>query len=181
MSHLGFEDGQYPANALPGFIAGSDGQALLNGDHIPQTPEQLLAAISSYKTRVSELEVINDFLERRLSQFDQYGAPPQEPQDPAAAQAEAQLRAELVGATQTNAQLRSDLESATQTNEQLRSDLEESHRRENMLKRRLEEIEQEMKEASEAIQTQEDGRAAKRPRIDEAPPKPEELTPPAGA
>lgn len=174
----GFEDGQYPANVLPGF--GIDGQAatLLNGDHLPQTPEQLLAAISSYKTRVSELEVINDFLERRLSQFDQYGAQPQEPQE-GAAQAEAQLRSELEIATQANAQLRVELESATQTNTQLRSDLDESHRRENMLKRRLEDLEVEMRTASETIDFQEDGRAAKRPRVEESPPKAEELTPPA--
>ncbi|KAL8296995.1 hypothetical protein RB597_006208 [Gaeumannomyces tritici] len=149
----GFEDGQYPANALPGF--GIDGQAtaLLNGDHLPQTPEQLLAAISSYKTRVSELEVINDFLERQLSQ--------------------------LEVATQTNAQLRVELESTTQINEQLRNDLDESHRRENMLKRRLEDLEVEMRTASETIDFQEDGRAAKRPRVEESAPKAEELTPPA--
>lgn len=178
---LGFEDGQYPANVLPGF--GIDGQAaaLLNGDHLPQTPEQLLAAISSYKTRVSELEVINDFLERRLSQFDQYGAQPQEPPQEGAAQTEAQLRSELEAATQANTQLRIELESATQINTQLRSDLDESHRRENMLKRRLEDLEVEMRTASETIDFQEEGRAAKRPRVDESPPKAEELTPPAAA
>ncbi|KLU81419.1 GATA type zinc finger protein Asd4 [Magnaporthiopsis poae ATCC 64411] len=177
----GFEDGQYPANVLPGF--GIDGQAaaLLNGDHLPQTPEQLLAAISSYKTRVSELEVINDFLERRLSQFDQYGAQPQEPPQEGAAQTEAQLRSELEAATQANTQLRIELESTMQTNTQLRSDLEESHRRENMLKRRLEDLEVEMRTASETIDFQDEGRAAKRPRVDGSPPKTEELTPPAAA
>ncbi|KAL8385853.1 hypothetical protein RB599_007630 [Gaeumannomyces hyphopodioides] len=177
----GFEDGQYPANVLPGF--GIDGQAaaLLNGDHLPQTPEQLLAAISSYKTRASELEVINDFLQRRLSQFDQYTAQPQEASQEAVAQAEAQLQSELEVATQTNAQLRVELESATQTNAQLRSDLDESHRRENMLKRRLEDLEVEMRTASETIDFQEDGRAAKRPRVEESPPRAEELTPPTVA
>lgn len=194
----GFEDGQYPANVLPGFgVPGSSDQtALLNGE-IPQTPEQLLAAISSFKTRVSELEVINDFLERRLLTYDSYGAQPHDGQDGGIGQGDAQLRSQVESLTQSESQLRSELEQARAEAEQLRfkadeadqlraefdqirAELDESHRRENMMKRRLEDVELENKLlVNNVSEVEDDGRPLKRPRIEEAAPVPEELTPPS--
>ncbi|TLD31230.1 hypothetical protein PspLS_02873 [Pyricularia sp. CBS 133598] len=194
----GFEDGQYPANVLPGFglPGSSDQSALLNGE-IPQTPEQLLAAISSFKTRVSELEVINDFLERRLLTYDSYGGQPQDGQDGGVAQGDAQLRSQVESLTQSESQLRTELEQARAETEQLRfkadeadqlraeaeqlrAELEESHRRENMMKRRLEDVELENKLLMNNVPgVEEDGRPSKRPRIEEAAPVAEELTPPS--
>jgi len=137
------DDGHYQGQTLGFGIAGtSPGRAAspLNGD-APQTQEQLIAAVSSLKTRVSELEVINDFMQRQLAVPGYNTA--QEGQDNAN-QVEAQLRAQV---------------------DQLTSQLEESHRRENMLKRRLDELEAEM-QAKAALEIHENDRAAKRPRLD---------------
>jgi len=138
------DDGQYQGQSLGFGLAGaSPGRATspLNGD-APQTPEQLMAAVSSLKTRVSELEVINDFMQRQLA-VPGYNTS-QEGQD-GTGQVEAQLRAQV---------------------EQLTSQLEESHRRENMLKRRLDDLEAEM-QAKAALEIHDNDRAAKRPRLAE--------------
>ena len=108
----------------------------MNGERL-ETQEQLIAANASLKTRISELEVINDFMQRRLQVEDT--------------------------TTQADA-LRAQLEQASQAEIQLKSQLEESHRRENMLKRRLDELELELKEAKEVADAYDNGRA-KKPRI----------------
>jgi GATA-binding protein len=118
----------------------------LNGDRhldVPQTHEQLIAANSALKTRVSELELIHELFRGRLSQLEQDEATARRGQE-TSGQAEAQLRAQLEA-------------SAKQ--------LEESHRRENNLKRRLDELELELKEAKEAIEASDSGRAAKKLRV----------------
>lgn len=147
----GVEDSQLHGQSLPGFAvsAASPGRAAspMNGERldIPQTHEALLAANSSLKTRVSELEVINDFIRGRLEQYESYGAGPREGQE----------------AGPTEAQLRTQLDNLTKSEGQLRTQLEESHRRENNLKRRLDEMEVELKEAKEALEVHENGRAKK--------------------
>ncbi len=157
------DDAQYQAQSLTGFgmadAAASAGRAPspLNGDRldVPQTPDQLMASL---RTRVSELEVINDFMQRRLAMAEYTSA--QEGQD-ANGQTEAQqLRAQLD-------QLKTQLEQSTQSESQLKMQLEESHRRENMLKRRLDEMEKELDAKSAAGTQEESERAAKKPRLDD--------------
>ncbi|QUC20261.1 uncharacterized protein UV8b_04502 [Ustilaginoidea virens] len=107
-----------------------------NGDRdMPQTHEQLIAHNSSLKTRVSELEVINELFRGRLSQLEQQ-------------EAAARRGQEVAGVEQT--QLREQLEATQQSETQLRAQLEDSHRRENILKRRLDELELELKAAKDA-------------------------------
>ncbi|UNI21602.1 GATA zinc finger protein 3 [Purpureocillium takamizusanense] len=133
---------------------GADGGSPMNGDRsldTPQTHEQLIAHNSSLKTRVSELEVINELFRGRLSQLEQQ-------------EAAARRGQEVAGAEQT--QLRTQLEAVQESEAQLRAQLEDSHRRENNLKRRLDELELELKEAQDAVATQSD-RPAKRPRLEE--------------
>jgi GATA-binding protein len=87
----------------------------MNGDRhldVPQTYEQLIAANSSLKTRVSELEVINELFRGRVTQLEQ---------DEANARRGEEMRRE--------------------SEHNLRILLEESHRRENMFKKRLDEYE----------------------------------------
>lgn len=117
----------------------------------PQTHEQLIAHNSSLKTRVSELEVINELFRGRLSQLEQQ-------------EAAARRGQEVAGVEQT--QLREQLEATQESEAQLRAQLEDSHRRENNLKRRLDELELEFQIASG---TPEAGlnRPNKRPRVDE--------------
>ncbi|GAB0138834.1 hypothetical protein EsDP_00007056 [Epichloe bromicola] len=117
----------------------------------PQTHEQLIAHNSSLKTRVSELEVINELFRGRLSQLEQQ-------------EAAARRGQEVAGVEQT--QLREQLEATQESEAQLRAQLEDSHRRENNLKRRLDELELEFQIASG---TPEAGlnRSNKRPRVDE--------------
>ncbi len=155
------DDAQYQAQTLAGFaVAGADhGRAPspLNGERMdmPQTQEQLIAANASLKTRVSELEVINDFLQRRMAMGQEYGGGGHEGQEANGHQVESQ-------------QLRAQLEQSAQAEVQLRSQLEESHRRENMLKRRLDEMETELRETKDAaaLEAYDDGAArAKRPRL----------------
>ncbi|KAJ9154810.1 GATA type zinc finger protein asd-4 [Pleurostoma richardsiae] len=147
----GVEDPQLQAQSLPGFAvsAPSPGRAPspLNGERldVPQTHEQILAANSSLKTRVSELEVINDFIRGRLEQLETYQATQREGAEPS--QAEAQLRAQL--------------EATTKSETELRAQLEDSHRRENNLKRRLDELEVELKETKDSLEAYESGRAKK--------------------
>lgn len=100
----------------------------------PQTHEQLIAHNSSLKTRVSELEVINELFRGRLSQLEQQ-------------EAAARRGQEVAGAEQT--QLRTQLEATLESEAQLGAQLEDSHRRENNLKRRLDELEEELRAAKE--------------------------------
>ncbi|KAM4056969.1 GATA zinc finger domain-containing protein [Hirsutella rhossiliensis] len=135
--------------------AGPDGSAgsPMNGDRTldtPQTHEQLIAHNSSLKTRVSELEVINELFRGRLSQLEQQ-------------EAAARHGQEVAGVEQT--QLRTELEIYRESEAQLRTQLEDSHRRENILKRRLDELELELNEAKEALEAPHD-RPAKKPRVE---------------
>ena len=154
----GMDDAQFQAQSLSGFpvSGGSPGRATspLNGDRFdtPPTQESLMAANASLKTRVSELEFIQELYRGRLQQL--------ETDEASARQAQ-----EVSG--KTEAQLRSQLESTGQTESQLRDELEESHRRENMLKRRLDELELELKETKESLEAYENGRA-KKPRLDDS-------------
>ncbi|KAI9880116.1 MAG: hypothetical protein M1830_005361 [Pleopsidium flavum] len=91
----------------------------LNDRHLepPQTYESLLAANTSLKTRVSELEVINDLFRGRVAELEQ--------SDANARNGEMMLR---------------------ETDDQLRRALDETQRREDHLKRRLDEVEREVVE-----------------------------------
>ncbi|PHH72730.1 hypothetical protein CDD80_4291 [Ophiocordyceps camponoti-rufipedis] len=138
-----------------GATGGADGSggSPMNGDRsldAPQSQEQLIALNSSLKTRVSELEVINELFRGRLSQLEQQ-------------EAAARRGQEVAGAEQSH--LRSEIEAHQETEMQLRAQLEDSHRRENNLKRRLDELELELKEARGNRDDLPD-RAAKRPRLE---------------
>ncbi len=90
----------------------------LNGVHgleVPLTFEQLIAQNSSLKTRVSELEVINELFRGRVSQLEQ---------DEANARRGEEMRRE--------------------SEQDLMRRLEESQRRENQLKHRLDDVEREL-------------------------------------
>lgn len=92
----------------------------LNGAHgleVPQTYEQLIAQNSSLKTRVSELEVINELFRGRVTQLEQ---------------------------DESNARRGEEMRRESEHNLSLR--LEESQRRENQLKRRLDDVERELSE-----------------------------------
>lgn len=111
-----------PLNAHMHLRAPSPGrsESSINGDRsmdAPQTYEQLLAANSSLKTRVSELEVINELFRGRVTQLEQ---------DEANARRGEEMR--------RDAEL------------QARGLLEDSQRRENQLKRRLDDLEREVAE-----------------------------------
>lgn len=80
-----------------------------------QTPEQLIAENSSLKTRVSELEVINELFRGRVTQLEQ---------DEANARRGEEMRRE--------------------SEHTLIARLDESQRRENQLKRRLDDVEREL-------------------------------------
>ncbi|KAI3398830.1 hypothetical protein diail_8521 [Diaporthe ilicicola] len=125
----------------------------MNGEGVPQTPEELLALNSGLKTRIDELEVINDLIQRRLQHYETYGTGA----GPAAGNG-------LDGgheAAQAEAQLRAQIEALAASEAQLRSQLDESHRRENSMKRRLDEMELELNEAKESLESHENGRAKK--------------------
>ena len=92
----------------------------LNGSHgleVPQTYEQLIASNSSLKTRVSELEVINELFRGRVAQLEQ---------------------------DENNA--RRGEEMRHKSEQDLMRRLEESQRRENQLKHRLDDVEQQLSE-----------------------------------
>jgi len=91
----------------------------LNGSglEVPQTYEQLIAQNSGLKTRVSELEVINELFRGRVTQLEQ---------DEANARRGEEMRRE--------------------SEQNLMQRLEESQRRENQLKRRLDDLEREVGE-----------------------------------
>jgi GATA-binding protein, other eukaryote len=124
----------------------------MNGEGVPQTSEELLAMNSGLKTRIDELEVINDLIQRRLQHYETYGTGA----GPAAGNG-----LEGHDVAQAEAQLRAQVEALSASEAQLRSQLEESHRRENSMKRRLDEMELELKEAKEALEVHDNGRAKK--------------------
>jgi len=141
MVYPDMDGSQFPQQAGMAFaMSSADGRVAteLNGEH-PPTQEALLADNASLKTRVSELEVIQELYRGRLQQLEQDEA----------------------NARQTH-------ELSQQTETQLRGELEESHRRENMLKRRLDELELELKDAKGSSDAVEDGPPAKKARMDEA-------------
>ncbi|KPM35659.1 hypothetical protein AK830_g10910 [Neonectria ditissima] len=147
-----------------GASGNSDGRAQspLNGERhpdAPQTHEQLIAQNSSLKTRVSELELINELFRGRLSQIEQQEA--------------AARRGQEVAGVEQN-QLRSQLKAAQDSETRLRAQLEDSHRRENSLKRRLDDLELELKDAKDAVEEVAIERPAKRLRLTESAVKPEE-------
>jgi len=149
-------DDPYQTSGVGGFGGSGDGRAgsPMNGDRnldAPQTHEQLIAHNSSLKTRVSELEVINELFRGRLSQLEQQ-------------EAAARRGQEVAGAEQT--QLRTQLEASQADEAQLRAQLEDSHRRENSLKRRLDELEVELNGFKDALGDSE--RPNKKPRLGDA-------------
>lgn len=91
-----------------------------NGLEVPQTYEQLIAQNSSLKTRVSELEVINELFRGRVSELEQ---------DESSARRGEEMHRD--------------------SEQSLLARLEESQRRENQLKRRLDDMERELSEAKE--------------------------------
>jgi len=106
----------------------------LNGQNhlgLSQTPEQLIAENSSLKTRVSELEVINELFRGRVTQLEQ---------DENNARRGEDMRRE--SEQNTSAQF---TEFQRRLDESQRR-LEESQRRENQLKRRLDDVERELNE-----------------------------------
>ncbi len=98
----------------------SPGRSETSLNDMPQTFEQLIATNSSLKTRVSELEVINELFRGRVTQLEQ---------DEANARRGEEMRRE--------------------SERNLRLHLEESQRRENQLKRRLDDLEREVAEMHE--------------------------------
>lgn len=125
-------DDPYSSTGVSGFGANGDGSGSpMNGD-APQTHEQLIATNSSLKTRVRELELINELFRGRLSQLEQQ-------------EAAARRGHEVAGVEQT--QLRSQLEASQESEKLLRTQLDDSHRRENSLKRRLDDLELELSDS----------------------------------
>jgi len=90
------------------------------GLEIPQTYEQLIAENSSLKTRVSELEVINELFRGRVTQLEQ---------------------------DENNARRGEDMRRESEHNLGIR--LGESQRRENQLKSRLDDLERELNDLKE--------------------------------
>lgn len=167
-------DDQFQAQQLSAFQVGTgpDGRAAspMNGERLDlaQTPEQLLAINATLKTRVSELEVIQELYRGRIQQLEQQEQANQQmrqqenggiggPEDAV------QLRAQLDVTSEAHKHVLSQLEAVNEMHNQLQKELEDSHLRENMLKRRLDELEIELKEARESL---DGGRAAKKPRLE---------------
>ncbi|KAI0416981.1 hypothetical protein EKO27_g10418 [Xylaria grammica] len=149
MEHFQHDGLHYP---IPG---GSPGRAPspTNGDQqpldAPQTHEQLIAANSSLKTRVSELDLINELYRGRLQQLEQ------DNQTADNYRHSAEMAAKEAA---TERALRDDIQ----------RQLEDSHRRENSLKRRLDEMEQELQELKVQLKELEnDEPAAKRLKLEE--------------
>merc|ERR1712000_305529 len=135
----------------PSFSNGDGSNSPMNGD-APQTAEQLIATNSSLKTRVRELELINELFRGRLSQLEQQ-------------EAAARRGNEVADSEQTG--LRTQLEESRGSEAQLLAQLEETHRRENSLKRRLDELELELKAAT-ATKTARDAEQALESQHDES-------------
>jgi GATA-binding protein len=110
----------------------------LNGQShlgMTQTPEQLIAEISSLKTRVSELEVINDLFRSRVTQLE-------------TDESNSRHAAEMCRESEHNMSQQLE-ESRRREAPQLAIQLEESRRRENQLKHRLDDVERELNELKE--------------------------------
>ncbi|KAI0396268.1 hypothetical protein F5Y17DRAFT_128626 [Xylariaceae sp. FL0594] len=117
----------------------------------PQTHEQLIAANSSLKTRVSELDLINELYRGRLQQLEQ------DNQTADNYRHSAEMSAKEAA---TERALREDIQ----------RQLDDSHRRENILKRRLDEMEQEIQELRSQLthqQSETDEPAAKRVKLED--------------
>lgn len=153
-------DDPYNGTGVSGFGPPGDGSGSpMNGDRsldTPQTHEQLIAHNSSLKTRVSELEVINELFRGRLSQLEQQEA--------------AARRGQEVSSLEQS-QLRAQLEASEENQKTLRAQMDDSHRRENSMKRRLDEMELELKQAKDALEGGSD-KGAKRPRVHSPAPEP---------
>ncbi|KAI0132739.1 hypothetical protein BJ170DRAFT_260076 [Xylariales sp. AK1849] len=155
---------QYQSSSLPQYPSPGRAASPLNGESrldISQTHEQIIADNATLKTRVSELDLINELYKGRLSQLEN----DQRTQDNFRHQAEEAMRAEA-----NERGLREDFQ---RKHEETQRHLDDSHRRENILKRRLDEMEQELKEANDNIQkleeaiTDADDRPSKKPRIND--------------
>ena len=109
----------------------------LNGHlGMTQTPEQLIAEISGLKTRVSELEVINDLFRSRVTQLE-------------TDESNSRHAAEMCRESEHN--MSQQLEESRRREEpHLQIQLEESRRRENQLKHRLDDVERELKDLKES-------------------------------
>ncbi|KAK8105986.1 gata transcription factor protein [Apiospora kogelbergensis] len=143
-----FQSPSLPQYPIPGGSPGRSGSPA-NGEL--ETREQLMASNASLKTRVSELDLINELYRGRLTQLE------------ADSQAQDNFRHAAEQAQKNEAHERA-------MREEMQRQLEDSHRRENILKRRLDEIEQELKEANDKVddlEHGESGRHAKKPRLDE--------------
>jgi len=93
----------------------------LNGQHsLALTPEQLIAENSSLKTRVNELDLINELFRGRVAQLEQ---------------------------DESNARRGEEMRRESEHN--LMARLDESQRRENQLKRRLDDLERELADLKE--------------------------------
>jgi GATA-binding protein, other eukaryote len=132
----GMDGQQFQSSSLPQYgMAGEGGgphESATNGEQqgdVPQTHEQLIAANATLKTRISELELINELYRGRLSQLEQE----MQNQDNFRHQAELAAKAEA---------------DAIRKQDEAQKQLEDSHRRENILKRRLDEMEQELEAKS---------------------------------
>lgn len=158
-------DNPYQSSGVGGFATANNGEGRAGspgGDRNsdpPQTHEQLIAYCAGLKTRVSELDFINELFRGRLSQLEQQ---------------EAAARSANEAATAEQTQLRQQLEASKESEAQLRAQLDDVHSRENSLKRRLDELELELKAAQEGSS----GRPAKKARTEE-PTQPEPATAPA--
>ncbi|KAI2617557.1 hypothetical protein GGS26DRAFT_576593 [Hypomontagnella submonticulosa] len=147
-----FQSDGLPQYPIPGGSPGHP-QSPMNGDqqnmeNVPETHEQLIAANSSLKTRVSELELVNELYRGRLQQLEQ----------------DMQTADNYRHAAENSAK-----DAATERiqREEIQRQLEDSHRRENILKRRLDEMEQENQELKTKIEDSEFERAAKKPKHEE--------------
>jgi GATA-binding protein len=123
-----------PANTLPALqlrqpSPGSTSSMVVDRHlEVPQTYEGLLAANTSLKTRVSELEVINELFRGRVAELEQSDATAR--------------RSEMI---------------ARDSEARLRRSLEDSQRREEDLKRRISDIEQQFLDHSGSGQFQGNG------------------------
>lgn len=134
----------------PGASPGRAGSPL-NGERMDQN--DILQQNSTLKTRVSELEVIQELYRGRIQQLEQEETNRQQSQDTA----------------KTDEQILAQVAALTEVTAQLQKDLDESHHRENVLKRRLDELEVELKDAKSSLEVHESSRAAKRARVDDGP------------
>ncbi|KAI0516840.1 hypothetical protein F5B22DRAFT_183086 [Xylaria bambusicola] len=127
MDHFQQDGLPYPLTGASPGRAPSPGNGEQQPLDAPQTHEQLIAANSSLKTRVSELDLINELYRGRLQQLEQ------DNQTADNYRHSAEMAAK---------------EAATERahREEIQRQLDDSHRRENGLKRRLDDLEQELQD-----------------------------------